>query len=401
MIRLSKTEKNILMIVYTDYLQDTRVRREAETLASLPEFSVTVLALKNGRHPSTYVVDKVQVVELKEAKYRGNSQLRYVLSYFKFTLLSLLTCTSFFIRRRVDIVHVHNMPNFLVFAGIVPRMFGKKVILDVHDTVPETYGAKFNAYTSKLFSALCLEERLACAFSNRIISVNHVQSSSLVKRGIPEKKITVSMNVPDPLRFNPEMVETQEKRKSNTFKLVYHGTIAKRLGIDLIIRAIAMLKNEIPDAEFQIWGKSGKDMDELIRLRSELKIQNKIVFREPVPIERLASELMDMDLGVIGNRKNIATELMLPVKLLEYVALKIPVIAPRLKGIEYYFSDNMVTYFEPENLESLKKGIIKLYRDKSLRRNQSERARSVLGKYGWNTHKMDLINLYRNLLKVE
>ena len=150
-------------------------------------------------------------------------------------------------------------------------------------------------------------------------------------------------------------------------------------------------------AEFQIWGKSGKDMDELIRLSSELKIQNKIVFREPVPIERLASELMDMDLGVIGNRKNIATELMLPVKLLEYVALKIPVIAPRLKGIEYYFSDNMVTYFEPENLESLKNGIIKLYRDKSLRRKQSERARSVLDKYGWNTHKMDLINLYRNL----
>ena len=397
MSRILKEAKNILMVVYTDYLQDTRVRREAETLASLPEFNVTVLSLKQNRHPSSYSVDEVQIVELEEGKYCGKSQLRYVLSYFKFTLLSLLTCTWFFIRRKVDIIHVHNMPNFLVFAGIVPRIFGKKVILDVHDTVPETYGAKFDTYNSKLFSVLCLEERIACAFSSKIICVNHVQSASLVKRGIPERKIVISMNVPDPFRFNPKMVKAHIKRKSNTFRLIYHGTIAKRLGIDLIIHAVAMLKNEIPDIEFQIWGKSGEDMDGLFRLSCELNIRDKITFREPVSIERLASELINMDLGVIGNRKSMATELMLPVKMLEYVTLKIPVIAPRLKGIEYYFSDDMVTYFEPEDLESLKNGILRLYKDRSLRKSQAERALAFLDKYEWSNHKMDLINLYRNL----
>ncbi|WP_390492043.1 hypothetical protein, partial [Staphylococcus pseudintermedius] len=68
-----------------------------------------------------------------------------------------------------------------------------------------------------------------------------------------------------------------------------------------------------------------------------------------------------MDVGIIPNRKDSATDLMLPVKMLEYVAMGISVVAPRLKAIEHYFSDDMVSYFQPEDSNSMANAILGLY----------------------------------------
>ena len=104
-----------------------------------------------------------------------------------------------------------------------------------------------------------------------------------------------------------------------------------------------------------------------------------------------------MDLGIISNRKSIATELMLPVKMMEYIALGIPVVAPRLKAIEYYFDRGMVGYFEPESVDSLAGMILSLYEDASKREKQTEKARVFLERYGWENHQLDLLNLYRQM----
>jgi glycosyltransferase involved in cell wall biosynthesis len=88
---------------------------------------------------------------------------------------------------------------------------------------------------------------------------------------------------------------------------------------------------------------------------------------------------------------------MLPVKLLEYVSMDIPVVAPRLRTIEYYFTDEMVSYFEPENVDSLAHAISSLLNDEHRRTSQAEKAKAFLDQYGWDKHRYDLINLYREL----
>ncbi len=50
--------------------------------------------------------------------------------------------------RRYDVVHVHNMPDFLVFAAFWPRAFARKVVLDVHDLMPEAYCSKRKTSTN-------------------------------------------------------------------------------------------------------------------------------------------------------------------------------------------------------------------------------------------------------------
>lgn len=387
------------MVAYTNYLIDARVRREAETLASLPDYNVLVLVLKEADSQNTYLLDGVEVRELNVSKYRGKSNGRYLMSYLLFLFLSFFACNELLRKKSLDIVHIHNMPNFLIFSAIIPYLFGKKIILDIHDTVIETYATKFEGIASKIFSRLFyLEEVICCAIAHKIICVNHIQREALLKRGIPESKIVILMNVPDPVRFNYTRRIKRRVDIPGSFKLVYFGTISKRLGVDLAIRAVSKIVNKIPELEFHILG-NGDDLQEFISLSKELGVERSIRFyRKVFPLEELIKILDDMDMCIVPNRKNSATELMLPVKMLECVALGIPVVVPRLKAIEYYFSNDMVGYFEPENIDSMADAILDTFNNEPKRINRSERARLFLKKYGWDTHKHDLFDLYKSLI---
>jgi glycosyltransferase involved in cell wall biosynthesis len=390
-------KKNVCMIVYNDYLVDARVQREAETLAASKEYKVRVLALKSDGKHQAYELNGVLVNASPKEKYCGKSLFRYILSYAFFLGWSFVACTRFFFQKQIDIVHVHNMPNFLVFSAIIPRVFAKKVILDLHDTVPETFATKFSRASSFLFKLLCLEEHISCSFAQRLFCVNHVQCETVVKRGILKEKVSIIMNVPDDRLINYRTSNGASRARDGAFKIIYHGTISERLGIDLIIQATARLCRSLHDLEVYLWGR-GDDVESFVRLAKELKVEERIHFnKKHVPMNILLPELKKMDLGIIGNRMGMATELMLPVKMLEYVGLGIPVVVPRMKGISYYFSDEMVSYYEPQNVDSMMEAILRLYRSETLREKQAERAKTFLDKYGWHKHKMELINLYKNL----
>jgi glycosyltransferase involved in cell wall biosynthesis len=394
-------KKHICMIAYTNYSVDARVQREAETLAALPDYNVSVIALKEAASPETRMIEGVEVREVNLTKYRGKSNLRYLLTYFKFLLLAFLTCSKLMVSRSIDVIHIHNMPNFLIFSAIVPLSLGKKSILDIHDTVVETYSSKFDGESSKFSKKmfhriLCMEESVCCSLADRIICVNHIQRDALIKRGIPESKMIISMNVPDPKRFTNSKDKKGESVK-DSFRLVYFGTLTKRLGIDLAIHAIARLNRSIPGLQFFVLGE-GEGKQDFIRLSENLGIKEVVHFSETfVPHDELLEILEGMDLVVIPNRKYPATELMLPVKMLEGIALDKPVIVPRLRTIEYYFSDDQVFYFEADNIDSLSDAILTAYLNGPLRSRKAENAKSFLKTYGWETHKFDLINLYKSL----
>lgn len=390
--------KHVLMIAYTEYGQDARVRREAETISHTGRYEVSILVLKTGEKPKISEIGGVKVIEVNQAKYAGSNKLLYIWSYFQFFLRCFSLVTWLFVRGRVHYVHVHNMPDFLVFSAILPRVLGCRLILDVHDSMPETYLSKFSGKNSLPFKLLSLEEQASAAIAHRVVCVNQVQKEVLVGRGIRPEKVTIAMNIPDPSLFPLNGNSGPAAPKDGVFRMVYHGTIAERLGVDLAVQAVAKISPAIPGIEFHIWAKAGPGMDAIEKLARDLSVAERMkLLRGGVPLERLAEELKIMDLGVLSNRKGAATELMLPVKLLEYIALGIPVVAPRLKCIQHYFSDCMVTFFDPEDVVSMAAAMLALYQDPARRQEQARQARAFFEHYGWEHHKQDLIRMYDNL----
>ena len=384
------------MIAYTKYNLDARVRREAESLARDSGYEITVLSLKQDFLPRHYISNGVAVKELNIEKYRGKSRSKYLWTYLKFMWLAWMSCTKRFVQAKIDIVHVHNMPNFLIFSAILPRLFGKKLILDIHDSMPETFSSKFTSFSKLFFKMLCVEEKICCALAHKIICVNHVQKEVLSQRGIPDHKMFISMNAPDHNIFNPSKMKQCSSSNGKKFKIVYHGTITRRLGVDLVIHALALLGDKIPNSELHIWGE-GELLSECIELSKKSDVKNKVFFHGTVDSHSLPEILSEMDLGVVANRQSEATEMMLPVKMLEYVALGIPVVGPKLRGINYYFSDGMLSYFEAGDVDSLARAILKLFENEELRKIQAKQAKMFLDRYGWKKQEIEYKRFYEGL----
>lgn len=391
---MSAARTHVCMVVYTDYVFDARVRREAETLAA-HGFHVRCLSLRMPSQPKRFNLNGVEVDTLPIAKYRGKSTAAYVASYVRFLALATARCARLLIRGELDIFHAHNLPDFLVFAGLIPRLAGKRVVLDIHDSVPETFATKFEGGALS-WSLLCLEERVSAAVAHHVICVNHPQRDTLVSRGLSKAKTFVSMNVPDPRIFVPVPADAPREH-AGFLNLVYHGTMAERLGVDLVIRAVARLRDRIPQLRLHLWGH-GDDLALFQRLAGELGIEDSVLFRpKGYPLQELSARLHSMDIGVVGNRRSVAGDLMLPVKLLEYVALGIPAVVPRLKTIEHYFSAEMVEYFSPEDVDSLAEAIAALALDPDRRRRRAGLARTFLADYGWDRQGAELVSLYQSL----
>jgi glycosyltransferase involved in cell wall biosynthesis len=386
------TPKRVCMIAVTNYPFDGRIRLEAESLVEWG-YEVSIFVPKAKATPRTYTLAGVTVNELDAVEYGGKNIFKYLFSYVKFTILAFVACTGLFAKSKVRIFHVHNMPNVLVFAALIPRLFGCTIILDVHDTVVETYQAKFGTKSRFLLGILRFEEWISCSMAQKIICVNHVQRESVIKRGIAAEKIATVITMP---KFNSQPRATQRRNQSETFRMVNHGTISKRLGNDLIIEAAAQLVREIPGFELHIIG-AGDGWDECKRLSESLGLAERVHFHNGVPWDELAKKLELMDVGIVANRVNAATELMLPSKLIDYVVLGIPAIVPRLKTIQYYFTPGMVSYFEPENVESMVATTVSVYKDKEGREEQSRNAKSFLEKYGWHNPQNGLRGLYDGL----
>lgn len=368
---------NVCMLAYAHYINDARIKSYVRTLED-EGHQVDVIALQANGEPAVEGRPAGTIFRVMR-KYQGQSTLMYVWSYLKFFLKSSLLLARRSFRHRYDVVHVHNMPNVLLFAAIIPKIFGAKLMLDVHDLMTVNYMAKFNAGENDLpVKVLKVEQRLSAMFADHVFCADHNQQDYLVEHcGVAEPKVTVLMNLPNVELFKSTPLE----KKSEAFRIVYHGTIAHRLGIDLIVQAMARVVARVP-AELWIYG-SGDYLPEALALSSQLGLDGKVHFsRTFFPVEQIPEIVSGMDLGIIGNRRNLACDrYMLPVKLLEYVYLGVPVVAPRLVVISRYFDDTMVRYYEPENVEQMADSIVELFHDQKDRERLARMAFSFYEKH--------------------
>lgn len=181
--------------------------------------------------------------------------------------------------------------------------------------------------------------------------------------------------------------------------LVYQGTLAHRLGLDIAIEAVAKARSAIPHMQLRIIG-AGEARGRLIELRDRLGLCAVVTFSDGfVPVEQIPALIDDADVGLIPLRIHSGTDIMLPTKLLEYVTMGIPCIVPKTGTIARYFDEEMVRFFEAENSSSLADAIMELYRDPAKRNRLAPQATERFGRiYSWSEHKKAYTNLVDRLL---
>ncbi len=389
----SSNKKPILMVGYTYYETDPRVIREAEA-AIEGGFEVDFLALRRPGSPVQEAIHGVQVIRVNQSKYRGRGYLSYLIGYLTFFLRCLVTTTRLFFKRRYGVIHVNNMPDFLVFSTIVPWIFGSKIILDIHDPMPNTFASKFKGKERGFFYRILLwQERLSAAYCARVITVHDpVKFGILVKHGLKPDSIDVVANFADeklfPLRASYSV--------NNEIRFAFHGTILERSGLGILMNALKQVQRR-DRIRVRIIGE-GDFSQRLKELIAEFNLESVVEFdNRSYPAHAIAGHLADCHVGLVPLEISSVTDHALPLKLIEYICLGLPVVSVRSSAISYYFSEQDCMFFDWDNAASLAAIMDKIADDPDILLPYRERSVALRDQFSWTAEKKKYIKLLYQL----
>jgi glycosyltransferase involved in cell wall biosynthesis len=391
----SGSPPRVAMVAYTRYESDPRVRREAEALIRAG-LAVDFVALRRPAQPAHEVVDGVNVFRVRMDRYRGASGARYIGSYLRF-LWKAAWWLQWNGRRRHRLIHVNTMPDFMAYCAWWPRRVrGLPLILDIHDTMPEIFCEKFRVPPDPWkIRLLRWQEVRSARLSTRVLTSEHTKADLLVRHGVPREKITVLLNLPDPGVFgSPDAPPAPPT--PGIFRMVYHGTLAKRLGVDIALRALFHVReamDRLGPWRLEILGE-GDAKEDLMALCHELGLGDRVEFSGFVPVEELPARLRGAALGVVPTRDQIDTAYMLPTKLLEYVHLGIPAVVRPTLTVRHYFRQDQLSLVDSEDPEDWGRAICDLRSDPERLLRQAEAGRALARRLRWETHQ----RIYRDLV---
>jgi len=389
-----RKKKRICMVSHSVYLSDNRVRRYAESLAQRGD-EVDVFCLDGKvERPREEVVEGVRIVRLRRRNGRNEkTTLDYLKPLLAFLALSSWNVTREHARRRYDCIHIHNIPDFLVFAAWYPKLTGTPVILDIHDIVPEFFASKFGQEPKGfMFGLLRRMEDFSAAFADHVIIANDLWKEKYAVRTHSQRKCSAFINNVDTRIFH----RRPRQRKDDKLIMLFPGGLHWHQGVDLAIRAFKLIADRLPNAEFHIYG-AGSAREALVKLTHELELDHRVLFFPGVVLDKIADIMADADLGVVPKRADTFGNEAYSTKIMEFMSVGVPVVISSTKVDRFYFNDDVARFFESGNVEALSVALLEVLQNASLRKKLVENATEYVAKNSWDTRKADYFEIVDRL----
>jgi glycosyltransferase involved in cell wall biosynthesis len=296
-----------------------------------------------------------------------------------FFLWALVVVSVLSLFRRYDVIEVDNTPDFLVFATVLARLRRTRIVLFALELMPELTAARLRldpqAFPVRLATSL---ERAAVAWVDHVITVSEPCRRILVGRGLASDKVTVVPN-------SHPVADLGPSRPLEPPFLVIQTTLIERYGVHVAIEGLAQLTSEWPELTLRILGQ-GESEPMLVELTKRLELQDRVLFSHGyLPWRPMMDQVRQATLGIVPMLADGYGDLCLPNKVLEFVALGIPVVSSRLPAIEEHFTEDCLAYFDPGDAAGLAAQVRRLLADPSAARRQASLARAAMTDLTWET----------------
>lgn len=386
------------------YPDDPLVRRTAEAAVSAGYEYHVVCSMRDAQ-PNYEVCNEVHVHRIAIPRLTGAPVGRIsgmplgttIVLWCVFVLFAFAKVTRLDAKLKFNLVHAHNLPDFLVFAGILPKLRGARIILHVQDVSPELTASRVTGLLGKLAYRLAqVQEQLSLRFADHVLTIGWTLEELLLKRGVPRAKVSSILNSADPQMFRAEK-RTQlflgEPTAERPLILLYHGTCAARCGLHTAIHAVAKAGGTAPHVRLHIMGV-GDALSSLKELAQRLAVADRVVFFPTGPVDTVVDFIAHGDVGIIPYLSDGFMDLVLPTKAYEFALMGRPMIASNLPGIRSLFRPSSILLCEPSSVDSFADAIIELYRSPEKRSELARGAEQDNMNHRWEV----MADRYRQLL---
>jgi len=324
----------------------------------------------------------------KEARFRRGGieyilfRKRFASPFFHFhqMWLKFRAC----MREDYDLVYISKPLLWALLPAVLARMFRKKRFIldwDEHEYAIISRISKNPLY----LWTIGVIERFGVKRADALIVVSPYLRQLALKWGYNMARIALVQNGVDPDNFKV-IINQKEMRKKYGVEgriAMFLGSLRPQFDIDLVIRAMPLVKKEVEDAKFVIVG-GGSDKAYLEKLAKQMGLGSSVVFLGPQPYELVPSLIRMADVVVAPNRRNEMNLSRSPVKIAEYMAVGTPIVANAVGLAEDMLKDGAGELVYSEAPEEMAEKIVAVLKNKGLAERLAEKSRERVRRlYTW------------------
>lgn len=301
-----------------------------------------------------------------------------------------------------DVIQTCNPPDLFWILAKPWKKRGKGFVFDHHDLCPELYVSRFGDKLSfahqRLYKMQYWLERKTYETADMVIATNQSYKDIAIQRGRKHPDdVAIVRSGPQLHRFK-RVEPDQSLKKGRKYLAVYLGVMGPQDGVDIAVRAADAIikKHNFHDITFTFVG-GGDCLEDLKNLAEELKITDYVNFTGRVSDEDLMRYLSSADIGMAPDPKNPLNDVSTMNKIIEYMAMGVPIVSFDLRESKYSAQDAAV-YVQPNDEDLFAKAIIDLLQDEPKRLQMSEIGRQRVEEHlAWDHSRKALVAAYDRL----
>jgi glycosyltransferase involved in cell wall biosynthesis len=375
----SRADRRVLIVLQNCAVPvDRRVTNEARALVRAG-YAVTVVCPKmEGCTASHERIDGIEVYRYHLA-IRGESKLGLVWeSVWCFVRTLLLSVRVARRGQGFDVISAANPPDTYWPLAWLWRAFGVRFVFDHHDLSPEMYVAKFERRDGLAYRQLLFHERMTFRTADVVVTTNESHKQIAVERGgMAPDDVFVVRSGPQ-LNWAPRRPVDETFRNGKDHLLVYLGEICVQDGVDHLVRAAKILRDEFGRDDFHCAIVGGGPHQPAIKAYAEeIGVGDLCTFTGRVSDDLLGRILSSGDIGVDPDPKTEWSDKSTMNKILDYMYFGLPIVAYDLTEHRRSAGD-AAEYVQANSERELARAIHVLLDDKEARRRMGEYGRARL-----------------------
>ena len=387
----NKKNRKVCMLSFQHDLLDDRIyKKEALTLS---QNGYEVIHIGYGNEFKDYITpDDIRIIQLK--RYRMNEGFKSKLLTLKQSFMNDI----FQMAKDVsaDIYHLHDVELCRIALKLKKLPHHPKVIYDAHEPYLENlkdYWHKRSWFKIILndIPSISAEKRILRKVDHLIATEENV--ASRFRKNNPNTSIIYNYSF-----FYPNESSLSEEKE---YDAIYCGGISESKGIFLILEAIINCKKKGYEIKTIMVGQfsSLEIKSKVEKIIEKEKLHDNITFTGNIPIEDIANYYKRSKIGLCLFPLNRTNQLILPIKLFEYMSFGLPVVGSNFGHIkEIIEKDGAGIYVDPHDYESIASAILELLCNDSYKKRGAEIMSLTRQRYIWEKEESKLLEIYSNFI---